>query len=248
VTKPVAVVTGASSGIGEATARDLATAGFEVVVAARRRERLERLAAEIGGRAIGLDVTSDVSVSELAAAVPACQVLINNAGGALGLEPIAQAQVEDWRRMYDLNVLGLLRVTQALLPALIAGGRGHVVVISSIAGHSVYEGGGGYTAAKHGAAAFSETLRLELLGQPVRVTEIAPGLVKTEEFSVVRFRGDEQRAAAFYAGVREPLTAEDVAACVTWCVTRPPHVNVDLLMVRPRAQAGLKLHREDSLT
>jgi len=239
-----AVVTGASSGIGAATAHQLAAAGFHVVVAARRRDRLEALAAEIGGRPVELDVTDAASVAALADTVPACDVLVNNAGNALGLDPIADADPEDWRAMYDVNVLGVLRVTQALLPALVAGGAGHVVVMSSTAGHVVYEGGGGYTAAKHGATALAETLRLELCGRPVRVTEIAPGMVATDEFSLNRFRGDADRAASVYAGVREPLTADDVAECVVWAVTRPAHVNIDLLVVKPLAQAAQhKVHR-----
>lgn len=242
-----AVVTGSSSGIGEATARQLAAAGFDVVLAARRLDRLEVLAAEIGGRPIELDVTDAASVAQLAEAVPDCAVLVNNAGNALGLDLIAEADPEDWRAMYDVNVLGVLRVTQALLPALVASGAGHVVVMSSTAGHLVYEGGGGYTAAKHGATALAETLRLELCGRPVRVTEIAPGMVATEEFSLRRFGGDAERAAAVYAGVRQPLTADDVADCVVWAVTRPAHVNVDLLVVKPLAQAAQhKVHRETS--
>jgi NADP-dependent 3-hydroxy acid dehydrogenase YdfG len=239
-----AVVTGASSGIGEATARRLAADGFDVVIGARRLDRLERLAAETGARALPLDVTSDSSVAEFAEAVGGCRVLVNNAGGALGLEPIASARVEDWQWMYDVNVLGTLRMTKALLPSLVGSGRGHVVIMGSTAGRGVYEGGAGYTAAKHGVAALAETLRLELSGQPVRVTEIAPGMVRTEEFSLVRFRGDESRADAVYAGVAEPLTADDIADCVSWCVTRPPHVDVDLLVVRPLAQAAQhKVHR-----
>ncbi|MGI8698324.1 MAG: SDR family NAD(P)-dependent oxidoreductase [Mycobacteriales bacterium] len=242
-----AVVTGSSSGIGEATARQLAAAGFDVVLAARRLDRLDVLAAEIGGRPIELDVTDAASVAQLAEAVPDCAVLVNNAGNALGLDLIAEADPEDWRAMYDVNVLGVLRVTQALLPALVASGAGHVVVMSSTAGHLVYEGGGGYTAAKHGATALAETLRLELCGRPVRVTEIAPGMVATEEFSLRRFGGDAERAAAVYAGVRQPLTADDVADCVVWAVTRPAHVNVDLLVVKPLAQAAQhKVHRETS--
>lgn len=240
----IAVVTGASSGIGEATARRLAAEGYHVIAAARRRERLDALVAEIGGRALTLDVTSDESVAALAEAVPTCNVLVNNAGGALGLDPIAEASVEDWRWMFDVNVLGTLRVTKALLPALIGSGQGHVVVMGSTAGHIVYEGGGGYTAAKHGATALAETLRLELSGQPVRVTEIAPGMVRTDEFSVKRFHGDQDRADAIYAGVAEPLTADDIADCVAWSVTRPPHVDIDLLVVRPLAQAAQhKVHR-----
>ena len=233
-----AVVTGASIGIGAATARRLAAEGFSVVLGARREDRISALAAEIGGRAIPLDVTSDESVAAFAAQVPECQVLVNNAGGARGMDAIADASVEDWRWMYDTNVLGTLRVTQALLPALIASGAGHVVVMGSTAGRIVYEGGAGYTAAKHGAAALTETLRLELSGQPVRVTEIAPGMVRTDEFSLNRFGGDAARAAKVYEGVAEPLTAEDVADCVAWCVTRPPHVDIDLLVVKPLAQAA----------
>jgi NADP-dependent 3-hydroxy acid dehydrogenase YdfG len=242
--RQIALVTGASSGIGEATARRLAADGYEVVVASRRRDRLERLASEIGGRPVTLDVTSESSVAELAQAVPACEVLVNNAGGALGLESIADADPDDWRWMYEVNVLGTLRVTRAMLPALVASGRGHVVVMSSTAGHIVYEGGGGYAAAKHGATAFAETLRLELCGQPVRVTEIAPGMVRTEEFGLVRFRGDKEKAEAAYKGVAEPLTAADIADCVGWSVSRPPHVNIDTIVVRPLAQAAQhKVHR-----
>ena len=240
----VAVVTGASSGIGAATARRLAAEGYDVVAAARRRDRLEALAAETGARALTLDVTSEESVAALAAAVTDCTVLVNNAGGARGLDPIPEAAVEDWRWMYDVNVLGTLRVTRALLPALVRSGRGHVVVVTSTAGRIVYEGGGGYTAAKHAQAALAETLRLELCGQPVRVTEIAPGMVRTEEFSLGRFGGDAEAAAKVYEGVAEPLTAEDVADCIGWCVTRPPHVDVDLLVVKPLAQAAQhKVHR-----
>jgi NADP-dependent 3-hydroxy acid dehydrogenase YdfG len=239
-----AVVTGASSGIGAATARRLARDGFDVVCAARRRDRLEALAAEIGGRAVVLDVTSAESVAELAAAVPECVLLVNDAGGAIGLEPVAQADPADWQAMYDVNVLGVLRVTQALLPALTASGAGHVVVVGSTAGHFVYEGGAGYTAAKHAVAAVIQTLRLELSGQPVRITEIAPGLVRTDEFSLVRFRGDAERAAKVYDGIDAPLTADDIADCIAWCAARPAHVNVDLLVVQPLAQASAyKIHR-----
>ncbi|GAC1325284.1 MAG: SDR family NAD(P)-dependent oxidoreductase [Mycobacteriales bacterium] len=241
----VAVVTGASSGIGAATARRLAKEGFEVVLGARRVDRLEQLAAEIGARAIALDVTDEASVAAFADGVPEVAVLVNNAGGAVGLDPIAGASVEDWRRMYDVNVLGTLRMTKALLPALIASGDGYVVNIGSTAGHIVYEGGAGYTAAKHAVAAMTETLRLELVAEPVRITEIAPGMVATEEFSLNRFGGDAGKAATVYQGVREPLVAEDIADCVAWVVTRPSHVNVDLMIVKPRAQAAQhKVHRE----
>jgi NADP-dependent 3-hydroxy acid dehydrogenase YdfG len=240
-----AVVTGASSGIGAATARRLAAKGFDVVAAARRRDRLDALAAETGARAVTLDVTDPASVATLAEAVGDCAVLVNNAGGAIGLEPVAEANEADWQQMYDVNVLGTLRVTKALLPAIVASGNGHVVVIGSTAGHVVYEGGAGYCAAKHALSAVAGTLRLELCGQPVRVSEIAPGMVATEEFSRTRFRGDADKAAAVYAGVRNPLLAEDIADCVAWVVTRPAHVDVDLLVVRPRAQAAQhKVHRE----
>ena len=235
----VAVVTGASSGIGAATARRLAAEGYEVVAAARRRDRLDELAASTPGiRAATLDVTSAESVTELAASLDDVAVLVNNAGGALGVEPIERAKPADWQAMFDTNVLGVLRVTQALLPALEHGAGGHVVVTGSIAGHLVYEGGAGYAAAKHAATAFVETLRLELNGRPVRVTEVAPGLVHTEEFSLVRLRGDAAAAERVYAGVENPLTAEDIADCIAFAVTRPAHVNIDLLVVKPLAQAA----------
>ncbi|MGH8894352.1 MAG: SDR family NAD(P)-dependent oxidoreductase [Actinomycetes bacterium] len=239
-----AVVTGASSGIGAATARRLVAEGFDVVAAARRRDLLDALCAETGARAVTLDVTSPESVTALAEAVPELTVLVNNAGLALGMDAVATADPDEWRRMYEVNVIGVLQVTQALLPALVASGRGHVVVMGSTAGRIVYEGGGGYTAAKHATTALAETLRLELNGQPVRVTEIAPGMVATEEFSLTRFRGDAARAAKVYEGVDAPLTADDIADCVAWCVTRPPHVDVDLLVVKPLAQAAQhKVHR-----
>ncbi|HEU4910659.1 MAG TPA: SDR family NAD(P)-dependent oxidoreductase [Actinomycetes bacterium] len=244
MTRGTAVVTGASSGIGAATARRLVTEGYDVVAAARRRDRLDELCAETGARAVTLDVTSADSVAALAAEVTEVTVLVNNAGTAVGMDEVAVAQPDDWRAMYEVNVIGTLRVTQALLPALVASGRGHVVVMGSTAGRLVYEGGGGYTAAKHAEAALAETLRLELNGRPVRVTEIAPGMVATEEFSLKRFGGDAARAAKVYEGVDAPLTADDVADCVAWCVTRPEHVNVDLLVVKPLAQAAQhKVHR-----
>jgi len=231
----VAVVTGASGGIGEATARRLAAEGFHVVVAARRRERLDALATEIGGMAVTLDVRDPASVAALAAVVPVCSVLINNAGGARGLEPVAEADEEHWRWMYEVNVLGTVRVTKALLPALLASGDGHIVNLGSVAGYEVYDGGAGYTAAKHAQSAVSRTLRLELLGQPIRVTEVCPGLVETE-FSLIRFDGDEERARNVYAGL-QPLTADDVADCIAWAVTRPSYVNIDRIDVKPLAQA-----------
>ncbi|MGH8960482.1 MAG: SDR family NAD(P)-dependent oxidoreductase [Jatrophihabitantaceae bacterium] len=238
-TRGIAVVTGASSGIGAATARRLAAEGYQVVAAARRRDRLDELAASLPGiRAVTLDVTSPESVDSLADALDDVAVLVNNAGGAIGVEPIERADPADWQAMYDTNVLGVLRVTQALLPALEGGAGGHVVVTGSIAGHLVYEGGAGYTAAKHGAAALVETLRLELNGRPVRVTEIAPGMVHTQGFSLVRLRGDQVAADRVYEGVEHPLTAEDIADCIAFAVTRPAHVNVDLLVVKPLAQAA----------
>ncbi|HVF75104.1 MAG TPA: SDR family NAD(P)-dependent oxidoreductase [Acidimicrobiales bacterium] len=231
-----AVVTGASSGIGAATARRLAAEGFSVVVGARRFDRCEALAAEIGGRALPLDVTDRASVAAFAEAIESCHVLVNNAGGALGLAPVEEADEEQWRSMFDANVLGVLRVTKALLPRLVASGDGHIVVIGSVAGLWAYPGGAGYTAAKHGARMVRETLRRELLGRPVRVTEVDPGLVETE-FSLVRFGGDAERAAKVYEGV-DALTADDIADCVAWAVTRPSHVNIDQLVVMPRDQAG----------
>ncbi|HVX55172.1 SDR family NAD(P)-dependent oxidoreductase [Nocardioides sp.] len=234
-----AVVTGASSGIGAATARALAGAGYHVFCAARRAERIEALAAEIGGTAVVTDVTSQQSVEDLAAVVgERLDVLVNNAGGAFGLAPVAQADTDDWRRMYDVNVIGLMQVTRALLPALVASGAGAIVNVGSTAGRIAYEGGAGYTAAKHGTKVVTETLRLELWDQPVRVMEIAPGMVRTEEFSLVRFEGDQARAEAVYEGVAEPLVAEDIADAITWMVTRPAHVNVDSLVIKPRAQAA----------
>jgi NADP-dependent 3-hydroxy acid dehydrogenase YdfG len=234
-----AIVTGASSGIGAATARRLAEEGFDVVAAARRHDRLDSLAASVRGiRAVTLDVTSDSSVAALAASLPDVDVLVNNAGGAIGVETVETADPADWQAMFDSNVLGVLRVTQALLPALERGTGGHIVVTGSIAGHLVYEGGAGYTAAKHAVTAVVETMRLELNGRPIRVTEVAPGLVRTEEFSLVRMRGDAEAAARVYAGVEHPLTADDVADCIAFAVTRPPHVNIDLLVVKPLAQAA----------
>jgi len=230
-----AVVTGASSGIGAATARALAAEGYRTIVAARRLDRLEALAAETGGEAIALDVADPGSVEELAGRVEACDVLVNNAGGALGLEPAAEADEEKWLQMYEANVMGTMRMTRALLPKLVASGDGHVVTVTSIAAFETYRGGAGYTAAKHAQRAVLRTLRLESLGQPVRFTEIAPGMVETE-FSLVRFGGDEEKAARVYEGM-EPLRAEDVAECVRWALAQPAHVNVDEIVVRPRDQA-----------
>lgn len=248
---PIAVVTGASSGIGAATARQLALAGYHVVLGARRVDRLEKLAAETGGTAVSLDVTDQASVDAFADAVrqtarrldAGVHVLVNNAGGARGADPVDQAKIEDWQWMFEVNVIGVVRVTKALVPDLDASGAGHIVIVSSTAGHIVYEGGGGYTAAKHGATAVAETLRLELSGRPIRVSEIAPGMVRTDEFAVKRL-GSQEAADKVYDGVAEPLTADDIADCITWTVTRPPHVDIDLMVIRPLAQAAQhKVHR-----
>ncbi|OBF28694.1 SDR family oxidoreductase [Mycobacterium sp. ACS4331] len=233
--KRTAVVTGASSGIGEATAKTLASLGFHVVVAARRADRIERLAAEIGGEAIVTDVTDDVSVAALAQRLDRVDVLVNNAGGAKGLESVADADLDHWRWMWETNVLGTLRVTRALLDKLVASGDGLIVTVTSIAAFETYDGGSGYTAAKHGQGALHRTLRGELLGKPVRLTEIAPGAVETE-FSLVRFDGDEQRADSVYAGIT-PLVAEDVAEVIGFVASRPSHVNLDQIVIRPRDQA-----------
>ncbi len=241
---PIAVVTGASSGIGAASARALAADGFHVVCAARRKDRIEALAEEIGGRAVVCDVTDAASVAELAASVESVDVLLNNAGGAFDQATVEEADVDDWARMFDVNVLGVLRVTQALLPALRADGGGLVINLGSTAGRVAYEGGGGYTAAKHGVKVLTQTMRLELVAEPLRFTEIAPGMVKTEEFTLKRFQGDQERYDAVYAGVQEPLVAEDIAEAVRWVASLPAHVNVDELVVRPRAQAAQhKVHR-----
>jgi NADP-dependent 3-hydroxy acid dehydrogenase YdfG len=238
----VALVTGASSGIGEATVRSLAAAGFEVVAAARRVERCEEVAREVGGRALRLDVADPDSVAELAETVPEVSVVVNNAGGALGLEPVAEADEENWRQMYETNVMGVMRVTKALLPALERSGDGFVVVVGSVAGVEVYPGGAGYTAAKHAANAVTRTLRLELLGKPIRVSEVAPGMVETE-FSLTRFGGDQEKAAKVYEGTT-PLSAEEVADAITYVVTRPPHVDVDYLSIKPTHQATARdVHR-----
>ncbi len=232
----MAVVTGASSGIGAATARVLAREGFAVVVAARRKDRLDEVAEEIGGTAIELDVNEQESVDELARQVPQARVLVNNAGGARGRATTQTANLEDWRWMFEVNVLGTVRVTKALLPALEASGDGHIVIMGSIAGFEQYPGGGGYVGAKHAERALAKTLRLEVLGKPIRVTEINPGLVGGTEFSLVRFEGDQERARTVYEGLT-PLRPEDVAECVAFAVTRPSHVNVDEIVLRPRDQA-----------
>jgi NADP-dependent 3-hydroxy acid dehydrogenase YdfG len=232
----VAVVTGASAGIGEATARTLAAQGFHVVPVARRADRITALAAELGGTAIAADVTDGAAVDELAGRLSRVDVLVNNAGGAKGLEPVADADLEHWQWMWETNVLGTLRVTRALLPKLIASGDGLIVTVTSIAAMEIYDGGSGYTAAKHAQGALHRTLRGELLGKPVRLTEIAPGAVETE-FSLVRFDGDQQRAESVYSGIT-PLTASDVAEVIGFVASRPSHVNLDQIIIRPRDQAS----------
>jgi NADP-dependent 3-hydroxy acid dehydrogenase YdfG len=241
----VAVITGASAGIGEATARILAAQGFHVVAVARRADRINAVAADIGGTAIVADVTDGAAVDALAAGLTRVDVLVNNAGGAKGLEPVADADLENWRWMWETNVLGTLRVTRALLPKLIDSGDGLIVTVTSIAAMETYDGGSGYTAAKHAQGALHRTLRGELLGKPVRLTEIAPGAVETE-FSLVRFDGDQDRADAVYRGIT-PLTAGDVAEVIGFVASRPPHVNLDQIVIRPRDQASAgRFNRRDA--
>ncbi len=232
------MVTGASSGIGAATARQLAQAGFEVICVARRTERIEALAAEIGGRALTCDITSDADVAALAEVVGGrLDVLVNNAGGAFGLSPVASADIAEWDRMYQLNVLGTERVTRALLPAIVEA-HGAVVFVTSTAAESAYEGGAGYCGVKAAERMLAGALRLEFYDKPVRITEISPGMVHTEEFSLVRLGGDQAKADAVYAGVPDPLVADDVAEAIVWMATRPAHVNIDRLVIRPVAQAA----------
>ncbi|MBN9795403.1 MULTISPECIES: SDR family NAD(P)-dependent oxidoreductase [Pseudonocardia] len=239
--RPTAVVTGASSGIGAATARALGAAGFHVVLGARRVERCEEIAKEIDGTALSLDVTDRESVRAFADAVPEAKLLVNNAGGAKGLEPVADADEDDWRWMWETNVAGTLRLTQAFLPKLRASGDGHIVTVTSIAALDFYDNGAGYTGAKHAQAMLHRTLRGELLGEPIRITEICPGMVETE-FSEVRL-GDADKAAKVYEGLT-PLTADDVADTIVFAATRPSHVNLDQIVLKPRDQAsGTRRHR-----
>lgn len=237
-----AVVTGASSGIGEATARALAADGFDVTVGARREERIRRLADELKGEGRVLDVTDPESVEAFCEAAGPCDVLVCSAGGAVGLETIEESSDADWQTMFDTNVMGTVRLVRRLLPTLRASGRGHVVLIGSVAGRQAYPRGGGYNAAKFAVSAVRDVLRHELLGEPVAVTQIDPGMVRTE-FSEVRFRGDADRAAAVYAGMK-PLHAADIAECVRWAVTRPSHVNIDSMLVLARDQSdATTVHR-----
>ena len=237
----LAVVTGASSGIGAATAKQLADAGWDVVAAARRVDRLQELAASNPRiTPVELDVTSDESVDALVASLGdrAVHLLVANAGGAFDAKHVTDADLESWRKTYEVNVIGTVRTIRALVPKLRASNDGHVIVTGSTAGFTVYETGGSYTAAKHGEHALAGTLRLELAGEPIRVSVIAPGMVKTDEFALVRNAGDAAKAAKVYEGVESPLTADDVADTIVWVATRPSHVNVDLLVVRPLAQAA----------
>jgi NADP-dependent 3-hydroxy acid dehydrogenase YdfG len=235
----IAVVTGASSGIGEATARGLVKAGFKVALGARREDRLMAVARELGGLGLPLDVRDRGSIQAFVDAIAAeygqVEILVNNAGLAAGLQLLAEGNDDDWVQMMETNVLGVLRVTKAMLPLLRRAPRAHIVNLGSVAGFEVYPGGVGYTASKHAVRAITKTLRLELMGEPIRVTEVEPGLVETE-FSLVRFKGDNERAASVYKGM-QPLTGADIADCIVWVVTRPPNVNIDEMVVRPIAQA-----------
>ena len=236
----VAVVTGGSSGIGAATVRRLGAEGFFVITGARRLERIEQVASEVGGVGLELDVRDQSSIDRFVSAVESksgrIDVLVNNAGLALGLTAVETTPDEFWAGMWEANVLGLLRMTRACLPLLRKAPHAHIVNLGSIAGFEVYKGGAGYTATKHAVRAISRTLRLELNGEPIRVTEIAPGMVETE-FSTVRFGGDEKKAKETYKGV-QPLTGEDIADCIAFAVTRPPHVDIDEMVIRPVAQAA----------
>lgn len=233
--RPLAVVTGASSGIGAAAAERLAKEGFDLVLGARRLDKLEQVAERSGGRALQLDVTDESSVAAFTAEVERVDLLVNNAGLALGRDEIADLSLEDTDTMWQTNVMGLLRVTRALIPQLRTSDKGHIVNIGSIAGVEPYPAGGGYTASKHAVHAISRTLRMELVGDGIRVTEILPGLVETE-FSIVRFKNDEAKAKKPYEGIT-PLTADDIADCIAWVATRPAHVNIDEIVVKPQAQA-----------
>ncbi|HVC38742.1 MAG TPA: SDR family oxidoreductase [Candidatus Dormibacteraeota bacterium] len=233
---PLAVVTGASAGIGEAIARRLAREGYRLLLGARREEPIRKLAAELEAVGAVLDVSDEASVSSFCRLAEGAQLLVNNAGGARGADRIADSDSAQWRWMWEVNVLGLMQVTRGLLPELERSGRGHIVNISSTAGLEVYEGGAGYTGAKHAVHAISQTLRLELSGRSIRVTEVSPGMVETE-FSLNRYGGDHERAQSVYRGVT-PLTGADIADVVAFAVTRPAHVNVDQIVVRPLQQAS----------
>ena len=200
------------------------------------------LRSPIDARGFALDVTDPTSVDEFCEQVRECHLLVNNAGGALGLDSVAESKDDRWAEMYERNVMGTMRMTRALLPKLIDSGDGHIVNVGSVSAFETYPGGAGYTAAKHALRALTKTLRAELLGQPIRITQVDPGAVETE-FSIVRFEGDESRAAGVYEGMT-PLTGEDIADCIVWAATRPSHVNIDQIHVMPRDQAGARfMHR-----
>lgn len=243
----IAIVTGASSGIGAATALRFAENGYRVLAAARRLDRLQLLAKKHHNiEPHSLDVTDSESIESFAKAISGLDidVLINNAGGAFDSSSVLNSDPEIWRKSFDVNVVGSVRVTKAIAPSMIAAGKGHIVVLTSTAGHVAYENGGSYVAAKFAERSLANTLRLELNGTPIRVSEIAPGMVKTDEFAVVRNAGDKEKAAKVYEGVENPLTAEDIAECIFWTVNLPAHVNIDSIVVRPVAQAANhKVHR-----
>jgi NADP-dependent 3-hydroxy acid dehydrogenase YdfG len=247
-TREYAIITGASSGIGAATARLLAQNGYHVIAAARRADRLKALAAEDENiEAFTLDVTAQSEIDALAKHLHGkpVSILINCAGGAFDSDSINDSDPEIWKKTFDINVVGSVRMVKAMTPLMQEFGRGHIVMISSTAGHRVYENGGSYVAAKFAETSLVETLRLELNGQPIRVTDIAPGMVKTDEFAVQRFQGDLEKAAKVYEGVTRPLVAEDVAEAIRWSVMLPSHFNVDSLMIRPIAQAQThKVYRQ----
>ena len=239
--KRVALVTGASSGIGAATVRALVAEGFTVIATARRGDRLAALASGNPGiESFVADLTVQGDVDALAdyCAPQGVELLINCAGGAFDAATILDGDPEVWKKTYDLNVIATLRVTKAITPLMLKSGKGHIVIVTSTAGHRAYENGGSYVAAKFAETSVAHTLRLELNGQPIRITEIAPGMVKTDEFAVNRFDGDAAKAAKVYEGVDAPLTAEDVAESIRWSVMLPEHFNVDTMVIRPLAQAA----------
>lgn len=234
------VVTGASSGIGAAAVRRLRETGWHVIAVARREERLRELAAETGAQAISCDVTDKAAVEAMARKVLAdggVDAVVNNAGGAFGMDRVGAGSAEDWTRMYNVNVLGALHVTQAFLPSLRENGEGSILMLTSTAALAAYEGGAGYCAAKAGEQAMTQALRLEEAEHNIRVIEILPGMVKTEEFSLNRL-GDAEAAAKIYSGVEKPLSAEDVADVMAYALNAPHHVNLDQVVIRPVAQAA----------
>jgi len=244
----IAIVTGASSGIGAATALALAKEGFQVIGAARRVDRLKELQAKNPAIDIReLDITDQASVDALATSLKGkpVELLVNNAGGAFDADSVLDSDPNIWRHTYEVNVIGTIRMVKAIAPILLANGGGQIIVLGSTAGYSAYENGGSYVAAKHAERTIVQTLRLELSGQPIRISEVSPGIVKTEEFAKVRFGGDMARAAKVYEGIAEPLVAEDIAEAIRWVATQPRHVNIDSMVVRPIAQAANhKVHRQ----